>query len=240
MIRGLLLAVVPVGLMCGQTFEVASIRPNRSGEQPSQRVLAGGRFTVTNGTLKYMIQFAWNVPDFQISGGPPWVSSVGYDVIAKPEVPLNPNVDNVGSFRAMLRALLAERFHLTIDHVTKEMPVYALAIGKDGPKLAVKEQPANPTDVRLSGGRGLMAGRNIVMPVVAQSLSIVVGKPVKNETGLTGYYDFRLEWTPEDAADQSGPSIFTAIQEQLGLRLEARKAPVEVLVIDHAEVPSEN
>lgn len=234
MLRGVLLALTAIGLAYGQSFEVASIRPNQSGDKPDQRAQAGGRFVVTNESLKALIQFAYNVQDFQVTGGASWTSATGYDILAKPEVPLNPSADNIGVFRGMLRELLAERFHLQLRHTMREMPVYVLVRGKEGAKLTAKEKPANPTDMRLSGGRGLMVGQNMILPILTQSLASVLGRPVNDETGLNGYYDFRLEWTPDDA-DPTGPSLYTAIQEQLGLRLETHKAPVEVLVIEHAE-----
>jgi bla regulator protein BlaR1 len=226
-------------------YEVASIKPNQSGERPSLRVARGGRTTVTNNTLKRLLVFAYNVQDYQISGGPKWADSIGYDIEAKPEHPVDPGPDNINDFRKLVQALLADRFKLTLQHSSKELPIYALVVGNDGPKLTVREKPANPTDMRLTGGRGLIVGQQITLDHLAENLSARLGRTVRDQTSLTGYYDFRLEWTPdepdgESVPDRTGPSIFTAIQEQLGLRLEARRGPVEILVIDHAEPPSAN
>jgi uncharacterized protein (TIGR03435 family) len=233
MLRQVFLSVAAIGLAHAQTYEVASIRPNHSGEKATWGVLPGGTFRAVNEPLKVLMQFAYNVQDFQISGGPSWIGSAGYDVLAKLDVPLQPNVDTRDAFRELLRKLLEERFRLTVRRTEKELSVYSLTLNKGGSKMTEKEKP-QPRDLRMSGGKGLMIGQNIPIAIVVESLAGVLGRPVKNETGLTGYYDFRLEWTPDDA-DPTGPSLFTAIQEQLGLRLETRKAPAEVLVIEHAE-----
>lgn len=240
MIRGLLLASIGLGLMQAQTFEVASIRRNSSGERSVWRVLPGGSFRAVNEPLKTLIQFAYNVQDFEISGGPPWTALTGYDILAKPETPVEPRADNRNYFRDEIRKLLEERFQLQVHRATKDVAVYTLTIARDGAKLREKEGQASGRDMKMTGGRGLMVAQNVPMPIIVESLAGVLGRPLKDLTGLTGYYDFRLEWTPEDADDQSGPSIFTAIQEQLGLRLESRKGPSDVLVIDHAELPAEN
>ncbi|MGD1071274.1 MAG: TIGR03435 family protein, partial [Bryobacteraceae bacterium] len=227
-------------------FEVASIKPSPPGEPPSMRVSPGGRLTVTNETLKYLVQFAYNVQDYQISGGPGWIDSAGYDILATPERAANPNPDNIGYFRRLLQGLLAERFRLTLQHTRQDLPEYALVVGPRGPKLKEREKWKDATDMRLSGGKGLMIGQQVTMGLVAQNLSARVGRPVEDATGLKGYYDFRLEWTPDETdgaptpSDQTGPSLFTAIREQLGLKLESVKGPVEVLVIDHVERPTEN
>jgi uncharacterized protein (TIGR03435 family) len=247
MIRGLLLASVAIGLMQAQSFEVASIRQNHSGERPVWRVQPGGSFRAVNEPLKTLIQFAYNVQDFEISDGPPWMTSTGYDILAKPESAVEPRADNRDYFRAEVRKLLEERFRLQAHRATKEIAVYTLTIARDGMKLREKEMQPGGRDMKITGGRGLMVAQNVPMPIVVESLASVLGRPVKDSTGLTGYYDFRLEWTPDEpdnkannTGDQTGPSIFTAVQEQLGLRLDARRAPSEVLVIDHAELPAEN
>jgi len=217
-------------------------------------VSPGGRFTATNETLKYFIQFAYNVQDYQISGGPGWIDSTGYDIVAPPERSANPNPDNIGYFRRMLQGLLEKRFKLTLQHTKKELPEYALVVSRGGSKLTEREKWKDATDMRLGGGKGRMIGQQVTMALVAQNLSARVGRPVEDDTGLKGYYDFRLEWTPDESdsappgdsasapspSDHAGPSIFTAIQEQLGLKLVPTKGPSEFLVIDHVERPTEN
>lgn len=233
MLRALVMALTATSLLCAQTYEIASIRPDHSGEKPTWGFQPGGTFRAVNEPLKVLMEFAYNLQDFQISGGPSWVGTAGYDIMAKLDVPLRPTVDTRDALRGILRRLLEERFHLTVQLTERELPVYSLIVGKGGSKMTEKEKP-EPRDMRMSGGKGLMIGQSIPMAIVAESLSSVLGRPVMDETGLKGYYDFRLEWTPDDA-DAPGPTLFTAIQEQLGLRIETHKAPVEVLVIDHAE-----
>ena len=235
------------------TFEVVSIKPNQTGERPSMAASTGGMLRATNETLKYLVEWAYNVQDYQISGGPKWIDSTGYDIVAKPEHAYTPSQETIGYGRQLVQTLLEDRFKLVLQRTTKELPMYVLVVGKGGPELSEREKPVRPTDARMSVGRGLMVGQRMLMPLVVQSLSSVLGRPVADETGLKGYYDFRLEWTPDEPAGppgdsgntltppgRSGPSIFTALQEQLGLKLEARKGPVEVLVIDYVENPSEN
>jgi uncharacterized protein (TIGR03435 family) len=220
-------------------LEVASIKQTQTGARPGVRAMPGGHTTFTNETLKDLIQWAYNVQDYQISGGPKWVDTVHYDIDAKPERALTPSMDTLADFREMMQALLSERFHLEIQRSAKELPVYALVIGKGGTKLIDRGKPEKPTGMRMSGGAGRMTGQQIQVVLIAQSLGTVLGRPVENETGLNGYYDFTLEWTPE-GTDGNGPSIFTALQEQLGLRLETRRGMVEMLTIGRTERPSEN
>ncbi len=234
-----------IAAQSGPAFEVASVKPSQGGDRPSIRALPGGRFTATNETVKYLIQFAYNVQDYQISGGPKWMDSAGYDIVAAPEN-INPSAENIDVFRKKLQRLMADRFQLTLQRTTRELPVYALVVGKAGPRLQEGEKPKNPTDMRLSGGRGLVA-QQVQLGLVALVLAGRLGHPVTDETGLAGYYNFRLEWTPDETEPPlpgenaaTGPSIFTALQEQLGLRLDARKGPVEVLIVERLERPSEN
>ncbi len=131
----------------------------------------------------------------------------------------------------MLRTLLADRFKLASHSETKELPLYSLVVGKNGPRI----QEVKDGIGSMSAGKGRLSGR---MPIVdfARYLSPILGRAVVDRTGLTGAFDIKLEWTPGD--DASGPSIFTAVQEQLGLKLESAKGPVEILLIDHAEKPA--
>ena len=210
-------------------FEVASIKPARPGGKPSLRAYPGGRTVATNATLKYLITLAYNVRDYQITGGPGWIASKEYDIEAKPMVAFQPSYDTRAYAMKMLQALLEDRFKLTISFRLKERPA-----------------PQRPSDMRMSGGKGLMIGQGVPISILAESLAGLLGRPVTDATGLKGYYDFRLVWAPDETnageppADRTGPSIFTAIQEQLGLKVEARKGPVEILVIENAAQPSEN
>jgi uncharacterized protein (TIGR03435 family) len=230
-------------------YEVASIKPNQSGARHAILSYPGGRLVTTNATLKVLIGFAYNLRDYQISGGPSWLDSIGYDILATPDHPANPSAENIDTFRQLMRTLLSDRFQLMTHFEAKELPVYALVPAKDGAKLKDTGNVQDPRDMSLHGGIGLITAQHIPMEFVAQQLSDRLGRLVIDKTALTGHYDFKLEWTPDEtesngapppAADRTGPSLFTALKEQLGLKLEAQKAPVQILVIDHAEKASEN
>ena len=206
-----------------------------------------GRFTAENATARELISFAYNVRAFQVSGGPGWIDADHYDIVAKPEAKAGR-----GQIYPMVQALLGDRFQLNLHRETKELPVYVLVLAKGGPKFKeAKPDGDRPLNGIQGVGRGELTGLGADMGLFARRLAVVVGRTVVDRTGLTGKYDFKLQWTPdtsqamrspdEPPADHaSGPSIFSAIQEQLGLRLEASKGPVEILVIDHIEKPSAN
>jgi bla regulator protein blaR1 len=233
----------------GPAFEVASIKPSRPDDRASFiRPAPGGGITAENVTLKTLVKTAYGIQDFQLSGGPGWLDSNGYDVQAKAEAQIG-----FDKIRLALRKLLADRFHLAIHTETKELPVYALVVAKSGPKFQEAKRAAQDGDGGFHWGRGHTYGQMVTMAEFVEVLSGVLGRPVLDDTAIKGRFDLKLEWTPEGFVprerpagnnepqiDPNGPSIFTAIQEQLGLRLESRKGPVEILVIDHAEKPSEN
>jgi uncharacterized protein (TIGR03435 family) len=259
------------------SFEVASIKPNRSGDMFIRIMSQPGRFTANGVTTKHLITMAYNVRDFQVSGGPGWINSERYDIEAKvpdsiaEELPKLPPDQREEKSRLMIQSLLADRFELKLSHTTKELPAYALVIAKTGPKLHEAKPDDNyPTGIKGPDGRahpgvmrmspGELTGQGIAIKFLVRLLSEQLGRGVLDQTGLKGNYDFTLKWTPEPGEgmmlggpeganpgpesapppESSGPSIFTAIQEQLGLKLEPTKAPAEVLVIDHVEKPSEN
>lgn len=252
-----------------QEFEVASIKP----AAPDERRMfigpgPGGGISVTNMTLKQMIQNAWHIMPFQVSGGPAWIDSARYNVVAKPEKKPTP-AENT----RMLQALLRDRFQLAIHSETKEMPLYALVLarkdGKLGENLTESKEggctapdPNQPPPLLRPGGKlgcggaimsqRAMNGVSVPMTELARSLSLLVGQAVIDKTGLRAKYDYTVEFTPDESAalpgvppvaalaDSSKPTLFTALQEQLGLKLESQKGPVEVFVVDRVEKPSEN
>ena len=226
-------------------FDAATVKPNNSGSGSSGTESTNGLLRITNQTLLRMIQYAYDVRDFQISGGPAWIRSDRYDVIAKPEGSVHDQ-----QLRQMLQSLMAERFKLQLHRQTQEGPTYALIIGKNGPKLQSTSAGASDNSGISTNSNGVttkMKGTQVTMVELAASLGNRVGRPVIDKTGLSGKFDFELSWvadlatnTPDPAADNSGPSIFTALQEQLGLRLDSQKGPIETLLIDHAEKPTEN
>ena len=196
--------------------------------------------TATAVTLLDLITSAYGVRYEQVSGGPGWVNTAHYDIAAKAEgeAPLTKEQS-----RQMMQALLGERFQLKIHRETREVPVYALVVGRNGPKL--KETSADePGDNFVRGGRaGMhMEATRGTMEQLARQLSGTAG-PVMDRTGLAGYYAYQLDWTPATRPsdpESDTPSLFTAVQEQLGLKLETAKGPMEMLIIDRAEKPTEN
>jgi uncharacterized protein (TIGR03435 family) len=226
-------------------FEVASIKPNKSGGGMSSVRITPGQVFMENVSLRKCIALAYNVSENQDSAvaGPDWIRSEVYDIIAKfpPETPLEQVRPE--QVRMMLQELLADRFKLRLHRESKEVPVYALMVGKTGAKL---QESASGTPSGFSMGSGHIEGRAASMAALADRLSnasFQLGRPVLDRTGLKGAYDFTLDWTPDGAqeADATGPSLFTAVQEKLGLRLEAQRGLAEVLVIDSmARKPTEN
>jgi uncharacterized protein (TIGR03435 family) len=213
-------------------FEVATVKPSPPDHVGAQVFSpAPGRFTALTATLKDLVAFAFRVHRFQVSGGQGWMDSTAWDITAKSEVPAP-----VDQLRLMVQALLRDRFQLTVHRETKERSAYALVAGKNGPRL--KEVAQAGLGVGL--GRSQLKGRGATMPVLASVLSDRLDRAVLDQTGLKGFYEFTLEWASDDAADATGPSLFTAMEEQLGLKLEPSKGAVETIVIDRAERSSAN
>jgi len=247
-------------------FEVASIKPDKSGTEMIMFRLTPDGINVTNTPLKMLIQQAYGVEENQVIGLPNGLSSERYDVEAKVDSSDVAKLHDLDPHQRtrMLQPVLAERFQLKVHRETRDLPVYELVLAKGGPKF----HDAKPGDTYPNGikgpdghsGPGLMwlqDGRltcqAVGMTELTRILSQRLGHNVLDKTGLTGKYDLAMEWPPEDrpgpmseggeggnAAESSGPSIFTVIQEQLGLKLESHKTAVEVLVIDHVEAPSAN
>jgi uncharacterized protein (TIGR03435 family) len=230
--KRIILATLAVSAFGQSAFEVVSIKP----APPGVRNMGigrgpGGGMNAYNVPLKFLITYAYDVRDFQVSGGPGWADSERYDVSAKPESRASQE-----QLKLMLQTLLADRFKLVLHRETRQLPVYELIVGKGGPKLKESAEGASPS--LLTDGKSITASK-VTMPMFIRLLSQLLGRSVLDKTGLAGNYDFKLEWTP-DEAEGDGPSVFTAIQEQLGLKLDSQKGPVETLVIDHAEKPTEN
>jgi uncharacterized protein (TIGR03435 family) len=217
-------------------FEVASVRPTPPGKigYTSVSPPGAGTFTATNITLKILISMAFGVDSDRIFGKQDWIDTERYDVIAKAEGGREIPKAELGP---MLRQLLTERFRLSVHREMKDYPGYALTVWKDGPKLHASE--GKP--VRQEIFRGRLVGFNIPVENFAALLRFPTGRPVVDETGIKGNFDIDLTFAPDDAPDSALPSIFTALQEQLGLKLTPRKVPAETLVVDRAEkVPTEN
>jgi uncharacterized protein (TIGR03435 family) len=227
-------------------FEVASIKPSAPGshEGGQVRILAGNQtVTASNVPLKYLLVIAYNLRVDQISGGPAWVTNDGYDLEAKASRPATRD-----ELMQMLQTLLMERFSLTLRDDKKVQPVYTLVSEKAAPNL--KHNNSTTELLFYPTGPGHYTGTNVPMSYLAWSLSRLadVGRVVIDRTGLTGGYDIDLKFTPSspvpNAADavttDTGPSLFTALREQLGLKLESAREPVDYLTIERAERPSGN
>jgi len=242
--------IPPMAADADPGFEVATIKPSKPGEGLS--ILVRGReFTTTNTSLMDLITFSYDVQQKQVSG-PKWISSDKFDVAGQPDVP---GVPDTRQLRTMIEKLLADRFQLKFHRETQDMSAYLLTTAKNGPKL--EKSQGDPNGLPGLGFRqlGVLSVMNATMGDFAEFMQhIVLDRPVVDQTGLQGRWNFTLKWTPDesqfggmgakmpppsDAAD-APPPLFTAIQEQIGLKLDAGKAPIPVLVIDHVEQPSAN
>jgi uncharacterized protein (TIGR03435 family) len=228
-------------------FEVATIKPSETANV-SLRLSPGGTFEATGASLSDLIRFAYDLHARQIIGGPAWLQSERYDVTGKPDKPGRPSEEQL---KSMVRKLLVDRFQLTFHNERKELSVYAIVVSKSGPQLIENDSDPNGLPTFGVGPRALRL-TNATMTEFARILQAsILDRPAVDQTGLgSARYDFMMKWTPDASppgraeipADIAGapPDFFTAFQEQLGLKLQPAKAPVDVLVIDHVEKPSAN
>jgi uncharacterized protein (TIGR03435 family) len=233
-------------------FEVASIKRNTSANERASLTINAGRVTIRNGPLRAIVRSAFGLQAFEVVGGPDWIDTDGWDVTAKAEAgaerqPTGP----------MMQSLLADRFKLVAHKETRDLPLYALVFARQdrvfGQKLHASStdcqkevsaviartgRPPSPDAPPLCGIRSrsghIELNATRISPNFVRALADITGRSVVDKTGLTGVYDAELVWNDSE----EGPSLFTAIQEQLGLKLEAQRGPVEVLVIDHVERPT--
>ena len=247
-------------------FEVASIKPNVSGsDSASMRALPGGRITVTNNSLFNMIRNAYQLQRYQMTGGPDWIDKDRWDIVAKAEGDPSPQ-----QMLPMVETLLIERFKLVAHREMRDVPIYVLVLAKTDGRLGSQLKPSSTdcqvwlAELRARGGApppagspvrcgirfisGRVIGNAMRIADLARNLSGVAGRMVVDKTGLTGAYDFEMTFTPDPAPGDGrtpqslseGGSLFTALQEQLGLKLEAQRGSIEFFVIDSAERPTED
>ena len=237
---------VPVKMMAAEAhpvFEVATIKPSDPNDRSEGFHSNGRRIYIENQTVNKMLTFAYGVHSKQIMGGPDWFGTERFDINGVPDVE---GVPSMRQQQEMLQKLLAERFGLKFHREKRELAVYALTDAKAGRKLTKSQgDPNGLGDQTGNGNMGEMTYKftNNTMDDFALCMQFYVDRPVVNQTGLTGRWDFVLKWTTNDlkAADpNAAPGMFTAIQEELGLRMEAVKALAEVLVVDYVERPSAN
>jgi bla regulator protein BlaR1 len=224
-------------------FEVASIRANHLGSTSSDLgPPIGNRFTARNVYIKILMRVAYNVQDFQIVGAPDWTETDRFDIQATAD---RSNV-NRDEYRLLLQSLLTERFGLNAHRETKEEPVFLLTAASGGSRLkeseCAKDAAPNACQTAERTDRGSLRGHFVPMSELCSVLESITGRPVLDRTNLTGMYEIDLKWTPglPAADDLTGPSLTTAIEEQLGLKLQSGKGPVSMLMVEHIERPSEN
>ena len=260
-LAGILMAVASVAVAQGPAaresgapaFEVATIKPAPPDTKAGRYITMQGtnHFVAKYYTLKLMIAAAYNLSPKVISGGPTWIESDHFDILALTPGDARPTQPEQ---MAMLRALLTERFKLSFHREEKEFSIYALGVAKGGPKLKESTAPASDPPQLISTvypQRMHLPAKNASMGDFASLLQrALLDRPVVDRTGLTGRYDFDLDWAPDETqfggevppatADAQAPPFFTAIEQQLGLRIEATRGMVQALVIDSAEQPTAN
>jgi uncharacterized protein (TIGR03435 family) len=242
----------PMAVDAKPGFDVATIKrtePNISSG--TFFTIRGSHVIAVNTNGNDLVSLAYGLHSKQIVNGPPWLLTARFDIEGVPDVEGRPNHDQV---KLMIQKLLATRFKLVLHHEQRELAVYAIIIGKNGPKLTKTDRkPSDNTNFSYTN-RVVLTVRNATMADFADGMQAsFMDRPVVNQTGLTDRYDFLLKWTPDGSQSGLGekmpppaddanapPGLYTAIQEQLGLKLVSTKAPVDVLVIDHIEMPSEN
>lgn len=267
-LKSALVALAAAALLSGQSarIEVATIKPSdlaTCGEYP---IIDGrnDRYDMKCVKVRLLLQVAFGVREFQIAGGPAWLGSNQYDIAIKTESASAAPDKDVADLtdterrtsgertRQVVRSLLADRFQLKSHRETKTLPVLFLRVSKGGAKL---KEISSDVSGGMRAGRGFLAGNHESVSFLARTLSQITAMPIVDQTGLTGKYDFELKWTPDQgtpndalgdaltartSADPDRPNIFTAIEEQLGLKLESGKGPVELIAVDHIQAPSPN
>ena len=235
-------SIVPASPMAADahpSFEVATIKPADPNQLKGNFRIGGHRIYIENQSVDSLLTVAYAIHQKQIVDGPAWLDTQRYDIVGQADVEGVPNLHQI---QEMLQKLLASRFDLTFHREKRELSIYAITVAKSGLKLA--KSANSPTGLPAqSGGQQSRKFTNNSMSDFALGMQAYLDKPVVDETGLTGRYDFVLKWTPDESnANElnAPPGIFTAVQEQLGLKLEPTRGPTDVLVIDHVERPSEN
>lgn len=242
----------PMAADANPAFEVATIKPSQPDRPGRAFLWRGDRFTTINTTLMSIVCFAYDVQQKQVVGAPDWIDAEKFDIEGKPDTPGTPSREQM---RSMVTKLLADRFQLKFHNDKRELSAYVLAPGKTGPKMTRDETNRNGLPGLFFSQLGDLHVANATMADFAHLMqSAVLDRPVVDRTGLAGKFDFELKWTPDESqfggmgmrppapsnAPDSPPPLLTAIEEQLGLKLESQKAQVDVMVVDHIDRPSPN
>jgi uncharacterized protein (TIGR03435 family) len=228
-------------------FEVASVKPNRSGAVSSNfNRRPGGGIEAINVSLKELILFAYEIREQQLVGGPAWLDKERYDVVAKPAENDNPTAakrsfeEDFRQIRLKMRTLLSDRFQLLVHNETRQLPIYVLVVAKGGAHLT----PSTSEGLTIHNQKGRLECKKVTMKQFAEnSLTYRMGRTVVDETGLTGEYDFDFKYAEDQIApspDPDLPDFLTALREHLGLSLKSEQGPVDVIVVDRAEKASTN
>lgn len=242
----------PMAADADPSFEVATVKPSKPDEPGKMLTFNGSQFRTVNTTLMDLIKFTYGVQEKQVIGAPDWASSEKFDIEGKPDTPGSPSGNQL---KGMVKKLIADRFQLKFHKDNKELSAYVLSAAKSGPKLTKSSGDPKGLPSLFFRQLGVLTVRNATIQDFAGLMQgAVLDRPVIDKTGLQGQWDFILKWTPDesqfsgmgikvpppsDAAD-APPPLFTAIQEQIGLKLEAAKTSVPVIVLDHVEQPSAN
>jgi len=244
---------VVLGVLQAQTapekyeFEVASIRVSTEEGNSSSMNTNATQFTTRNTSLFALITFAYRVQPYQVSGAPSWVRDTRYNIAAKygeaedhslTAADLGKLASRDERIRARVRHMLAERFQLVMREEKKDLPIYKLVVDKDGHKMKAAPNASGSMNINQNNGTGALHGEGVTMARLGGSLSGILGRPVEDETGLAGLFGVELKWS--DGSSDQGPTIFTALKEQLGLKLDSGKGPVTTYVMEKVEKPSEN
>ncbi len=225
-------------LACAQDFEVVSIKPNKSGAGGSHTHTDRGRLTAVNVSLRSLIGMAYGIKDYQLEG-PDWLRDERFDIAAKFSDALPSDREKYdAALRSAMEKMLIERFRLSVHRTSKNFTVYALTVEKRG--IKIKEVPDSGSH-QLNSNNTHFQGTSVSMQAFAGFLSRRLDRPVLDMTHLTGTYDFALDWASDTDDTPGGVSLATAIQDQLGLKLELRKAPIEIVIVDKIEkLPTDN
>jgi uncharacterized protein (TIGR03435 family) len=232
----------PMAANAHPSFEVATVRPSDPNET-GNFIVGGHRLVIYSQTVNDLISFAYAVHRKQIVNGPAWLGTERFDIDGQADIP---GVANLHQVQEMLQKLLRDRFDLRLHRDKRDLSIYAIKVEKGGPKLARSAENAYGLPTQSGHGHGSQQQRkftNNSMSDFALGMQTYLDRPVVDETGLPGRYDFILKWTPDNLPTNepgAAPGIFTAVQEELGLKLEATKGPADVLVIDQVEGPSAN
>jgi uncharacterized protein (TIGR03435 family) len=235
--------IAPMAADANPAFEVATIKPTRPDEHGPRYNFLGRRFSVIHASLSDLLKFSYGLQQSQIAKAQDWVNSESYDISAEPDGEGEPSIKQ---WESMVKRLMADRFQLKFHFEKREQAVYVLTVARTGPKLTRSESDRSASGGMGFGPPGNFGATNATMADIAEALGQgVLNRPVEDQTGLAGRFNLRLTWTPDWLATATEnpnplPDFFTAIQEQLGLKLVSTKAPVDVLVIDHIERPSAN